>query len=251
MMRRVRERPRMSTPYWVQEKGCWKMRWPRSPAKNRASVPVPARAARRRSWADIRDPLGGNAVAEQVGFREVGERPLGLRSGRCFLGDVKRNLNLANRFADLNDLGGAGDGMGFDLAPRSPVVGGIVVGHVAEHHAALDPMEDQPDVTAGAGRPEVLVLDVVEPVALQTRVGGIDLQLEGCELGSFLLFSTELLKAGLEAVGEEESHEIVVQEPDEAMVMPWSLATASRRLRSSSAASDSSAAQWIAALARS
>ena len=121
----------------------------------------------------------------------------------------------------------------------------------AQHYAALNTMEDQPDVTAGAGRPEVLVLDVVQPVALKTRVSRVDLQLEGGELGSFLLFSTELLKAGLEAVGEEESHGIVVQEPDEAMVMPWSLAIASRRLRSSSAASDSSASQWIAASARS
>jgi hypothetical protein len=45
-------------------------------------------------------------------------------------------------------------------------------------------------------------------MALQTRVGGIDLQLEGSEFSGFLLFSTELLKAGLEAVGEEESHGI-------------------------------------------
>ena len=36
---------------------------------------------------------------------------------RCFCGDVEGDLNLANRFADLDDLGGAGDGMGFDLAP--------------------------------------------------------------------------------------------------------------------------------------
>ena len=82
-------------------------------------------------------------------------------------------------------------------------------------------------------------------------MGGVDLQFEGGELGGFLLFSTELPKAGLEAVGEEEWQEIVVQEPDEVMVMPWSLAIASRRLRSSSAASGSSASQWIAASARS
>jgi hypothetical protein len=35
-----------------------------------------------------------------------------------------------------------------------------------------------------------------------TRVGWVDLQLKGCELGSFLLHSSELLKAALEAVGE-------------------------------------------------
>ena len=77
---------------------------------------------------------------------------------------------------------------------------------VAEHHAALDTMEDQPDVTAGAGRPEVLVFDVVEPVALQTRVGRVDLQFEGGELGGFLLLAVEFVQAGLEAVGEEEIH---------------------------------------------
>jgi len=35
-------------------------------------------------------------------------------------------------------------------------------------------------------------------------MGRVDLQFEGGELGGFLLFSIELLKAGLEAVGEEE-----------------------------------------------
>ena len=52
------------------------------------------------------------------------------------------------------------------------------------------------------------VLDVVEAVALQAWVGGIDLQLEGGELGGFLLIAIELLKAGLEAVGEEERHQV-------------------------------------------
>jgi len=104
-------------------------------------------------------------------------------------------------------------------------------------------MEDQTDVTAGTSRPEILVLDVVEPVALQTWMGGIDLQLEGGELGCFLLLPIEFVQAGLEAVGEEKGHGIVFQKPNEAIVMPWSLATASRRLRSSFAASGSSAAQ--------
>ncbi|MFM7465312.1 MAG: hypothetical protein ACKO28_07570 [Cyanobium sp.] len=102
-------------------------------------------------------------------------------------------MDLANGFADLDDLGCTSDGMGFDLAARSPVVSGIVMAHIAEHHAALDPVEDQSDVTAGSGRPEVLVLDVVETVALQTWIGRIDLQFKGCELGGFLLFAVELV----------------------------------------------------------
>jgi len=62
---------------------------------------------------------------------------------------VDGDLDLANRFANIGDLSGAGDGMGFDLAPRGPVVGRVVMVGVAEHHAALDPMENQVDVSAG------------------------------------------------------------------------------------------------------
>jgi len=47
----------------------------------------------------------------------------------------------------------------------------------------------------------------LKPVALQTRVGGIDLQLAGGELGGFLLFSIELFQAGLEAGGEVKFHD--------------------------------------------
>ena len=81
------------------------------------------------------------------------------------------------------------------------------MGDVAEHHAALGPMEDQPDVSAGTGRPEVFVLNDVEPVALEAWISRVDLKLEGGEFGGLLLLSIELLKAGLEAVGQEECHE--------------------------------------------
>jgi hypothetical protein len=77
---------------------------------------------------------------------------------------------------------------------------------VAEHHAALDPVEDQPDVKVGAGRPEVLVLDVVEPVALEARIGRIDLELECGELGRLLFVTSEPIKATLERIGEEKIH---------------------------------------------
>ena len=47
-----------------------------------------------------------------------------------------------------------------------------------------------------------------KPVALQARVGRVDLQLEGGELGCFLLLAIEFVQAGLEALGEEEGHRI-------------------------------------------
>ena len=62
-----------------------------------------------------------------------------------------RGLNLANCFKDHDDLGAASDGIGFDLAPPGPVVGMLVMVDVAEHQAAIDPVEDQTDVAAGVG----------------------------------------------------------------------------------------------------
>jgi hypothetical protein len=93
--------------------------------------------------------------------------PLGLRC-RCWLRrDKDGDLDLADHFADLDDLGCAGDGIGFDLAPRSPLVSRIVMGNVAEHHAALHPVDEQPNASAGTGRSEVRVFDVVETMTLQ------------------------------------------------------------------------------------
>ena len=79
---------------------------------------------------------------------------------------------------------------------------------VAEHQAALDPMEDQPEVKAGTGRPEVFVFDVGEPMALQAWIGRVDLKFEGGELGGLLLLAVEFVQAGLEGVGEEKGHGI-------------------------------------------
>ena len=59
-------------------------------------------------------------------------------------------------------------------------------------------------VAACRGRP----LAYSKPVALKTRVGGVDLQLESGELGGFLLLAIEFIQAGLEALGEEEGHRI-------------------------------------------
>ena len=68
-MRSVWERPRMSTPRAFHEKGCWKMRWPRSPAKKRLSA----------------RPAGSDMDAELVLFadrlREQGRNPYVIPGG--------------------------------------------------------------------------------------------------------------------------------------------------------------------------
>ena len=120
---------------------------------------------------------------------------------------MEGNLDFANRLADLDDLSCAGHGMGFNLAPRSPVVSGIVMADITEHHAALDPVEDQPNVTAGTGRPEVLVFDVVETVTLQAWVSWINLKFKASKFCGFLIFRTEPLQARLKCVSEKEAQD--------------------------------------------
>jgi hypothetical protein len=63
---------------------------------------------------------------------------------------VEEDLVLTNGFSDLDDLGLGGYRMGFDLAPRNPVVGGIVMADLTEHQAALVPVENQANVATGA-----------------------------------------------------------------------------------------------------
>lgn len=70
------------------------------------------------------------------------------------------------------------------------------MGPDAEPDMALNPMEDQPDVSSGTGRPEVLVIDIGETVVLQATIGWFDLQLEGGQLGGFLHVLIELVQAG-------------------------------------------------------
>ena len=68
MTRKVRERPRISTPRAFQEKGCWKMRWPRSPAKKSALGRSPPRAAKNRRWATLMSCASSTTAKSKTTF---------------------------------------------------------------------------------------------------------------------------------------------------------------------------------------
>src|SRR3989304_3099572 len=57
----------------------------------------------------------------------------------------------------LNQLGGARPRMRLQLAALGPVVGFVVMIHIAKQQAALCLVDDQADIAADAHRPEVLV----------------------------------------------------------------------------------------------
>ena len=67
-MRRVKERPRTSRPSAFQEKGCWNIRWPRSPAKKRPSDLLPANILRNRASATLRSWASSTTAKSKGSF---------------------------------------------------------------------------------------------------------------------------------------------------------------------------------------
>ena len=88
-------------------------------------------------------------------------------------------------------------------APR-PVVGLVVVIHVAKHQAVLNPVNDEPDVAADPHRPEVLVLRFVEFVKAQPWRRRVQLQVKGRGLDQLLLVARQAGEAGGESVRDSE-----------------------------------------------
>ncbi|MCY1546435.1 hypothetical protein D9M68_824310 [compost metagenome] len=67
-------------------------------------------------------------------------------------------------------------------------------------------MDDDANVTAVPHRPETLVLRFVELVEAHTRVGGIQLQIEGCRFYGLLLFTRQASQAIGKSVRDPEIH---------------------------------------------
>ena len=96
--------------------------------------------------------------------------------------------------------------MGFEFAAFGPVVGRVVVRDVAEEEAGIGAMDDDTEVEVDADGPEALVFGAVEFVELEAGLGGVDLEVESCGLGGFLLVAGEAGERGGEGVGDAEFH---------------------------------------------
>ena len=89
--------------------------------------------------------------------------------------DIYRDGNLLDSLSHLYQLGSAGLGMGLQLASFCPPVRLVVVVDVAEHEAALGPVDNDPDVAANPDGPEVAVSRAIKPVELQAWTGRVHL----------------------------------------------------------------------------
>ena len=168
--------------------------------------------------ADVAQPLHGHAVAQQVVVRRAREDrgPLRQRRARRRGGGgrrrlhlhlhVPRHLDLAHRLADLHELGRPGCRMPPQPPPHRPLVRRVVMVHVAEQEARRGPVDDQPEVAADAGGPEVLVLRPLDLVQIQPRPSRVHLQVERGGLDRLLLLAGQLREAVGEGVGDAELH---------------------------------------------
>lgn len=160
--------------------------------------------------ADVGDPFGRDAIAEEFAFRKVLEEGGSLRGLGTFGGglgfDVFGDEDFFDAFADFDDLGGTGGGVGFDFAAFGPLVGFVVVVDVAEEEAAFGAMDDEADVAADTGAPEVFVFGFVEFVELDAGVGGVGLEVEDGDLDQLLLVAGEAGEAGGEGISDAEVH---------------------------------------------
>ena len=129
--------------------------------------------------------------------------------------DVKRasfarhnrgKANLADSFANLDDLGGAGGWVALDLAALGPAVSVVVMIDVAKQQARRGLVGDQADVGADAHGPEVGVLCPVELVKLHPGARRVHLEVERRGLGGGLLLARELSETVGEGVGDAEVH---------------------------------------------
>ena len=119
----------------------------------------------------VGDPVGRHAGAEQLVGGQGGEnrprrwsRP-GWRG--CGGGEVVHAL------AQLDDLEGAGLGVGGDAAALGPGIGGVVVVDIGEQEAAFGLVDDDADVGVGADGPEIAVARGVYAVEVQAWGSGV------------------------------------------------------------------------------
>ena len=144
-------------------------------------------------------------VAQQLTFGNLLEQGrLRRRLLLCF--HECRNGDFFNRLSQFDKLGGAGRGVGDQLAPFGPLVGFVVVIHVAEQQALPGPMDDHPDVAIDPDGPEPGIAGSIQLVESVPRLCRVQLQIEGGGLRHLLLVTGQLGQTAGEGVGDEEVH---------------------------------------------
>jgi hypothetical protein len=116
------------------------------------------------------------------------------------------NDDFLNGLADFDELSGSSFRMRLQLSPRRPLIGFVVMIHVAEQQAIGSFVDDQPDILADAHGVEVGVPRSLEFVQLKAGVSRVQLQIEGCRFDRLLFLSCERDQAIGERIRDPEFH---------------------------------------------
>jgi hypothetical protein len=68
--------------------------------------------------------------------------------------------------------------MGLKLSALRPLIGSVVMINITKQEIRIGFMNDDPQVPSGPYRPEILIFRSFDTMELQSRVGGIDLQVK-------------------------------------------------------------------------
>jgi hypothetical protein len=80
--------------------------------------------------------------------------------------------------------------------------------YITEQHADGGPMNDQPDIATHPDRPEVLILWLVEPMELHSRILRIQLKIKGCGFYKLLFLAGKFSQAIGKSIGDKEVHRV-------------------------------------------
>ena len=101
--------------------------------------------------------------------------------------DVLRDPNLLHCLADFHQLCGAGFGVRFQSSSLGPLIGLVMVAHVAEQETVRTSMCDESDVSIDTNGPETRILRSFKLVELETWVCGVHLKIESRGFDGLLL----------------------------------------------------------------
>ena len=153
----------------------------------------------------VGEPILGHAVREEVVVGDIREQ-LRFRRRRLFDLDVFRDDDFLDPLPDFHELRRAGLRMPLQSPPLGPLVGLVVVIHVAKQEAGRGLVDDQADVGVYPDRPEIRILRSVDPMEPHAGIRRIELQIERRRLDRLLLVVTEPGEGGGEGVGDAELH---------------------------------------------
>ncbi|MFQ5651411.1 MAG: hypothetical protein ACE5IY_15855 [bacterium] len=151
---------------------------------------------------DIIQPFERHAIAQQFLISNVVQR--------CWSGLFDLHIFWNNDFLhplpNLHQLRRAGLWVCFQLTPRRPAIGLVVVPYIAQQQAIVSSVHNQAKIPAHPHRAEIGISRPIQLMEFHPRLRRIELQIERRGLDGLLLFVGQPRQAGGEGVGDAEVH---------------------------------------------